>query len=281
MTAVLATHPSRTFADRQPRAQGAVRLAARRREGRPALATLYQQGSARALFPREASGDLVAVLLNTAGGLTGGDRFSWQAEAGRAAELTLATQAAERIYRAPAGQVARVETQLTVAPRGRIDWLPQETILFDGGALERSLIVDMATDSTLLAVEPLVLGRQAMGEQVLQARLVDRWRIRRAGELVYADTLRLTGAVADTAARHALFGPHRAAATLVYVAPDAADRLARARSALDEVGLEAGASVRNGVLVARLLAPDGRRLRAGLVHLLATLRGALPRVWTI
>ncbi len=267
-----------------------MRIAARRRAGLTALARLHQRGSAKALFPREGSGELVAVLLNTAGGLTGGDRFSWQAEVAAGAELALATQAAERVYRAQPGQVARVETRLTLAPGARIDWLPQETILFDGGALERSLTVEMATDATLLAVEPLILGRQAMGERVAQAHLLDRWRIRRGGGLVYADTLRLTGAVAATAARAGVFGPHRAAATLVYVAPDAADRLPRARAALEAAaqhpmgrtaGLEGGASVRHGVLVARLLAPDGRSLRAGLTRLLAVFRDALPRVWTI
>lgn len=266
---------------RQPRAIGRVRVAARLRGDRTALADLHQAGSARALFPRE-QGALVAVLLNTAGGITGGDRFDWLAEAAPGAALTLTTQAAERVYRAQAGETARVDTRLTLAPGARLDWLPQETILFDGAALDRSLCVEMAEDAALLALEPVVLGRQAMGERVQRAHFTDRWRIRRAGRLVWADSLRLSGAVADTASRPGLFGPNRAAASLVYVAPDAADRLAAARALLDESGIEAGASARDGVLALRLLAPDGRALRAALARFLTVFRGApLPRVWTI
>lgn len=275
---------SRLAPARQPRAQGAVRVAARLRDGRPALADLHQAGSARALFPREPAPGLLAVLLNTAGGVTGGDHFDWHAEAGPGASLTLTTQAAERIYRARPGETARIATRLAAGQRARLDWLPQETILFDGGALERTLEADLAPDATLLAVEALVLGRQAMGETVHAASFTDRWRIRRDGRPVWADTLRLVGPVAELAARPALFGPNRAAATVLLVGPDAADRLARARGLLDAeaCAVEAGASARDGVLALRLLAPTGRTLRSALAPLLAGLRGApLPRVWTI
>ena len=269
---------------RQPRAQGHLRVSSRLRDGSPALADLYQRGSAKALFPHEPTGELVGVLLNTAGGVTGGDRFVCEAETAPGAALTLATQAAERAYRAQPGEVARIETRLTLGPGSRLDWLPQETILFDGAALERRLTVDMAADARLLAVEAVILGRQAMGEQVARAHLLDRWRIRRAGRLAWADTLRLTGPVAEIAARRGVFGRNRAAATVIHVAPDAADRLpgARALLAWAEDGTEAGASVRDGLLAVRMLAPDGRALRRLLMRLLETLRGApLPRVWTI
>lgn len=303
MSAITATHPARAHRrvhqsqseqgappqarlQAQPRAHGRVRIAARLRAGKPVLAELHQRGSARALFPHERSGELAAVLLNTAGGVTGGDRFACEAQTADGTALTLTTQAAERAYRAQPGEVARIDTRLVLGAASRIDWLPQETILFDGAALERSLTVDMAADARLLAVEAVILGRRAMGEQVLCAHLIDRWRIRRAGRLVYADTLRLSGPVAAIAAGPAAFGPNRVAATVVYVCPDAADRVSAARAFLSEAedtsGVEAAASVRDGVLVARLLAPDAHRLRRVLVGLLSGLRGApLPRVWTI
>ncbi len=264
-----------------------MRVAAKRRGESTVLADLHQGGSARALFPAEAeglAGGLAGVLLNTAGGVTGGDRFDCQGAAGPGAYLTLSTQAAERVYRAQAGETATIATSLSLGPGARLDWLPQETILFDGAALDRSLTVDMAADAALLAVEPLILGRQAMGERVARAHFTDRWRIRRAGRLVWADALRLSGAVADTAARPALFGANRAAASLVCVAPDAADRLPAARALIDAMpaGVEAGASARDGVLAVRLLARDGRALRAALTGFLTAFRGTpLPRVWTI
>jgi urease accessory protein len=261
----------------QPRAQGAVRVAVRLAGGRTRLARLYQQGSARCLLPRLPD-RTEAVLLNTAGGITGGDRLDYTAEAEAGARLTVTTQAAERIYRAQPGSVGRLTTRLTLGPRACIHWLPQETILFDHGALERRLEVDMASDATLLALEPLILGRARMGERVERGHLTDQWRIRRDGRLVYADALRLTGAVADIAARPGVFGANRAAASLVYVAPDAEDRLAEARALLPVL---AGASAWDGLLAVRMLAADGAALRTALIRFLSAFIGGVPRVWTL
>lgn len=274
---------SRSDAALQPRAEGKAEVVAERRGAATRLARLYQRGSAKCLMPRLAGG-CEAVFLNTAGGITGGDRLEWAAEARPGAALVVTTQAAERVYRARAPEVGRVETRLRLGPGARLDWLPQETILFDGAALERTLTVEMAADATLLALEALILGRTAMGETVAAAHLTDGWRIRRVGRPVYADALRLTGRVAETAARPALLGPHRALASLVYVAPDAEARLGEARALLAAAGagVEAGVSAWDGLLALRLLAPDGQVLRRALVTFLSGFRAVpLPRFWTI
>lgn len=262
----------------QPRAEGEARIGVVRRKGATRLARLRQQGSAKCLIPR-VPGRIEAVFLNTAGGLTGGDRLTYAAEVGGGATLTLTTQAAERLYRAQPDETAHVTTQLSLAPGASLDWLPQETIAFDCCALSRRLEIDMAEDAHLLAVEPLVLGRTAHGERVESAYLLDRWRIRRAGRLIYADALHLSGTVAEIVSRPGLFAGHLAAATLVYVAPDAEARLDEARALLPET---AGASAWNGLLSVRLLAPDGAALRRALLHFLSHFRAApLPRVWTM
>jgi urease accessory protein len=274
---------SRSETALQPRAEGRAELVAEVRGGVTRLAHLYQRGSAKCLLPRLA-GRCEAVFLNTAGGITGGDRLAWAAEAGPGAGLVVTTQAAERIYRAQPGQVGRVATRLTLGTGARLEWLPQETILFDRSALERTLTVEVAADATLLALEAVVLGRKAMGEQVGRAHFTEHWRIRRAGRLVYADALRLTGAVAETVARPALMGGHRALASLVYMAPDAEARLGEARALLGEAegGVESGASAWNGLFAIRMLAPDGQALRRALLRFLAAFRAApLPRVWTM
>ena len=266
----------------QARGRGVGRVSVRLRDGVSRLAGLAQSGSARVFLP-QVQGPPQAVLLNTGGGLAGGDRFDWAAEAEAGADLTVTTQAAERVYRALPGTEARVTARLTLRAGARLDWLPQETILFERGALTRRLEIDMAEDARLLAVEPLVLGRTAHGETVRDARLADHWRLRRGGRLVWADGLRLTGAEDGRAA----LGPHRACATLLLAAPDAAARLDGLRgllagTGLNDGGVEAGASAWDGLLVARMLAPDGRALRARLVPVLEWLRGApLPRVWTM
>lgn len=264
----------------QPRARGEARVVARCDGGETWLARLYQAGSARALTPRGADPGLACVLLNTAGGVTGGDRFAAGIEAGAGARVSVSTQAAERAYRAQPGETGTIRNRLTLARGARIDWLPQETILFDGARLDRRLEVEMAGDATLLAVEAVILGRPAMGERVTNLHFADRWRIRRDGRLVYADALRLTGDAADMAARAAVLGGAGAFASLVYVAPDADQALGPLRALL---GGDAGASlIRPGVLAARFAAPTGFDLRRELIPAVEHLRGArLPAVWRL
>lgn len=262
------------------RARGEIVLAAKRRGARSVLGHLRQAGSLRALFPRGAAAALEAVILNTAGGLTGGDRMRIAASAGAGAALTIATQAAERVYRALPGQRAAATVALTLEAGARIDWLPQETILYDGAALDRRLRVTLPADATALIVEPLILGRAAHGEVVRQAHLTDRWEVWRDDALVFADALRLTGDIAAMMARPAIGGGAGALAALLYVGPDAARRRDPLRAALGDAG---GASLlRDGVLFARLLAPDGFTLRACLIPAIATLaQGPLPKVWRL
>ncbi|MDF2232729.1 urease accessory protein UreD [Albimonas sp. CAU 1670] len=273
---------------RQPRAEGEGRVSSKLRGGRSRVDGLYQRGSAKCLLPAVYEGTaLHAVLLNTAGGLTGGDRFDWAAEAGEGSDLIATTQAAERIYRAQPGEIAQVRTRLKAAPGSRLDWLPQETILFDGGALDRRLEIDLAPDAEFLGVEPLILGRAAMGETVRAARLRDAWRLRIDGRLAWADGLRLEGAASDIAGRAACFGGRLACATVVRAGPGAEEAFRSARNLLPVPQGAADAtlgavSLVDGIAVARILARDGRALRGLLMPLLELWRGgALPRPWTM
>jgi urease accessory protein len=265
---------------RLERTVGLARLAVRREDGRDRLATFFQSGAAKMRLPRVAPGEpLEAVLLNTAGGITGGDRLRYEVEVGAGARATVTGQAAERIYRRSHG-VAEVENHLSVASGASLAWLPQETILFDRSALSRRLDADVAADSTLLAAESFVLGRAAMDETVRTAQVTDSWRVRRGKRLIFADAVRLDGDPTATLAGPATGRGARAFATLLLVAPDAEARLEAARAALAEAIGEAGASAWNGMLVARLVAPSGQALRHDLIRLIETLRGAaMPRVW--
>lgn len=259
------------------RAEGTGRISVHAVDGTSRLHRLYQDGCAKIRLPRDADAvGLEAVLINSSGGLTGGDRLTWRAEAGEGARLTVTTQACERIYRS-GGDVAKVETHLTVGAGAELHWLPQETLLFDQGALARSFDADLAAGARLLAVESVVLGRTAMGEQVLAGRLRDRWRVRREGRLVFADDVRMEGEVARICAAAPVLAGGCAFASLLLVADDAQARLDAVRSALGETG---GASAFDGKLFARIVAPDGRALRKALIPALEALRGAsLPRVW--
>jgi urease accessory protein len=245
------------------------------------LVDLRQQGSLKALFPRVPVGaPLEAVFLNTSGGLTGGDRMRIAAVAREGARIVLSSQAAERIYRAPPGPEAVVDVALSIGPGARIDWLPQETILFDGGAVARRLTVDMAEDARALIVEPVILGRAAMGEVVREARFRDRWTVTRGGEVVFADALRLEGDIAALMDRPAIAGGARAWASVLFVAPEAETFLVPLRALL---GPASGVSlIREGVLFARVLAQDGFEMRRVLIPVVERLaQAALPKVWRL
>ncbi|WP_322894063.1 MULTISPECIES: urease accessory protein UreD [unclassified Yoonia] len=260
------------------RAQGALHLTAKRRGAESVIADLRQQGALKVLFPRSYGSALEAVFLNTAGGLTGGDRMALDIAAGPGAHIVLSSQAAERGYAALDGQIATVDVTLQVADGGRIDWLPQETILFDAAALNRQMNVDLAGSGQCLIVEPVIFGRVAMGEVVHQLHFTDHWRIRRDGALIFADSLRLIGDADALLARPAIAGGAGAMATLLLAAPSAAG-LAGAL----HLPATAGASLlSDDLLLIRLLSADGFTLRRDLIPLIEALSAApIPRVWRL
>jgi urease accessory protein len=263
-----------------PRMEGSVRLGFVRRGETTALADLHQAGAARARFPSPIDGGAPeAVLLNTAGGLTGGDRIDVEVRMGAGANATVTTAAAEKIYRARDGDTD-IAVTLDLAPGARLAWLPQPTILFDRSRLDRHTAVTLAGTATFVAVEMLIFGRAAMGEDVRAGSCRDAWRIRRDGTLVFADTFRAGGAIADTLDRRGTLDGARAAGMLLYVAPDAASRIDKARALLESEEVVAGASTWDGMLLVRAIAREGRALQQVMAPLAAWLSGRpLPRVW--
>ncbi len=265
------------------RARGVARLATQQRNGRTHLQQLYQDGCAKIRLPNTHSDALEAVLINTAGGLTGGDDLQWSAEIAPAGRAVITTQACERIYRSIGG-AAQVRTKLHVGEGAHLDWLPQETILFQSSALQRSIEIDLAPEASVTAVEAILLGRDAMGEEARDARLRDNWRIRRNGRLLHAEATQLSGAPAERNGISLLAG-NRALATIVHVAADAervVGRLERVRSLMANDG-SIGASAMGERLVVRVMAQSGLALRRRIVPILYELSGAgtLPRLWHI
>ena len=266
------------------RAEGRGEIVVRQTAGVTRLERLYQEGCAKLRSPNGHGADgLEAVLINSSGGLTGGDRMHWRAEAGEGGRLTLTTQACEKVYRASEG-VAEVATRLHIGAGARIDWLPQETILYDRAALSRALEVEIGAGGTLLAAEAVLLGRRAMGETVQSASLHDRWRIRREGRLIFADDTRLEGLVTALAAKAATLDGASAYASVLLVSSEADRLIEPVRATLDGVsGAQGGASAFDGKLFCRIVAQDGMALRRALIPVLTALRGGLdlPRIWTI
>jgi urease accessory protein len=261
------------------RAFGTLSVSVKRREAGSVLDGLRQAGCLKARFPRPVdAGWLNIVTLNTSGGIAGGDTLDAAFAVDTDARATIASQAAERFYRAlPDSAASSVTTRIAVAAGGAAEWLPQETILFNRCSVRRRLRIELAADAWFLGVEGLVFGRAAMGEVVERASLHDLIEVRRDGRLLLHDAIRLDGAVADVLKRKAIADGARAVATVVLLAPDAEDALEAVRAASPWCG----ASAWDGMLIARLVAPDGASMRAAIVDILHVLRGGrpLPRVW--
>ncbi len=259
------------------------RLAVRRSAGRSRLARLYQEGAAKIRMPAVDADPFEAVLINTAGGLTGGDRLAWQVEVDDGAAATVTTQACEKVYRSAGGR-AEVSCSLGVGRDACLAWLPQETIIYREAALARRFEVDLAPGARLLMAEATVFGRLAMGESVDRGMFRDRWRVRRDGRLVHAEEFAVGPDIAATLARSAATGGATAMATVLLVDDDPGRHLDAVRAILGDAG---GASVwsvgGSGKLLARLVAEDGYCLRRRLVPLLDLLNGkaGLPKTWSL
>lgn len=270
---------------------GAAEVTFVRKGGATRLAHLYQQYPLRVLFPApEDPAVPIAVLVTTSGGLVGGDRLAIAATVGPGAAALVTSQAAEKVYRST-GRDCRVGVDLTVGAGAWMEWLPHETILFDGARLRRRIVADVAPRGSLMAGEFLVLGRTARGERLTYGLARDAWEIRRRGRLVWADALHLEGDLARAISDPAGLAGAVAYATFVYAGDDAAERVELARGLLpanDEGGLRSGTTIVNGVLVVRWFGHDACALRAAFAAFWAAFRrrvggwaGGLPRLWTI
>jgi urease accessory protein len=258
------------------RAVGSLSFEVKNVAGKTRRGRLHEAGSLRVRCPGAPAAELEAVLINTAGGVAGGDRFTLDITAGDDTRLVITTAAAEKVYRT-LGPDSTIDVKLNVASGATLAWLPQETILFDRARLARTIEADVAADARLVIAEAVVFGRSGMGETVEEGALIDRWRIRRAGKLVYAETVRLDGAVASVMAQPAVAKGGVAVATVLIVPGD--DAVVAAVRALQDFSGEVGASAWKGIAAVRLAAPDGAALRRDLIHVMTTVR-ALPRIWT-
>jgi urease accessory protein len=276
MRTVTARAASASFAAN--RAQGAVRFDVHLQDGITRRADLHESGSLRVRFPSPEEHGLSGVFINTAGGIAGGDRFDIDIRAGEGTRLTMTTAAAEKVYRAP-GAAAQLTIALKAEAGAHLSWLPQETILFDRARIVRRIDVDLAETASLLLCEIVVFGRTAMGETMRHGEFVDRWRLRRGGRLVFAETIHLDGDIGAKLARPAVANGGVAIGTALIVPGD--DTIVeRIREASESFAGEVGISCWNGFAMARFCAQDAARLRADMMTVLGRASpAALPRLW--
>jgi urease accessory protein len=260
------------------RARGHIGVAVAEGRGTTRRARVHEAGSLRVRFPRTEVQQLEAVVVNTAGGVAGGDSLAIDVSVGAGARLVVTTAAAEKVYRS-LGADALIGVTLSVGAGGSLAWVPQESILFNGARLARTIEVDLAGDAEIVLAEAVIFGRTGMGEAVEDGRLLDRWRVRRCGRLVYAETVKLDGPIAEMMARPAATRGGVAVAT-VLMAPGNDAMVQSVRALSNDYRGEVGVSTWNGIAAVRLCGTDGAALRHDLMQVLGAVRGnMLPRLW--
>jgi urease accessory protein len=260
------------------RARGEVRFDVHLQDEVTRRRHLHESGSLRVRFPSPEDNGLSAMFVNTAGGIAGGDRFAIEIAAGEGTRLTLTTAAAEKVYRA-SGSPAELAISLKAGRGAHLSWLPQETILFDHARIARRIDIELDAEASLLLCEIVVFGRTAMGERMREGSFVDRWRLRRGGKLVFAETVRLEGAVGDKLSQAAIAKGGAVIGTALIVPGDAA-LVERIRESAQSFGGEVGLSAWNGFAMARFCAQDAARLRADMMAVLGRASEVpLPRLW--
>lgn len=252
----------------------------------PQIRTLYQEGCAKIRLPKTYGSTCEAIMINSSGGMTGGDVLDWEFVAQDNCNLTITTQACERIYKSNSG-AAVMHVSLDAGAGASLNWLPQETILFDQGALERKLDINLATSAKALILESIIFGRKAMGEVVKSGALHDRWRVRVDGKLVHAEDFRISDNVDEQINSPAFTNGNIALATLLSISAHNEKTELQLEAARKIIGNNGGASFwqvnETGKLLARIIAKDSYELRKILVPLIALLNDGndLPKVWSL
>jgi urease accessory protein len=241
------------------------------------LRRLAERGGFRA---RVTGGDAGCdvYLLNPSGGLAGGDQLEIGASVDAGARLMVSTASAERVYRS-SGPDTRIDCRLTAGPGATLEWLPQQTIFYEGSRYRRSVSIEVEASARVTVLEALTLGRVSRRERLEDVMIRDDWRVRRAGRLLFAEALRVIGPASRLFESAAIGAGAVAAATLVHVTPDATAALERIRACLGDT-VPCGASALDGLVVARWLAMEPMALMAALQSFLRQFRGQPePRGW--
>jgi urease accessory protein len=246
------------------RADGCGRVILIGSENGTRIEDVFERSPIRIMFPRtEHHAVQEAVLINTAGGIAGGDQLECSVAVLPGASIAVTSQAAEKVYRA-LYEPARVATRLRAQESAKLAWLPQETIVFNGARLHRTTEIDLSAGAELLALEWLMLGRAAHGEVVVGGNVIDSWRVKKDGRLTWADSFRITDEIFPYLRRKALLSDCHAIATLIYFGPHLDRRLNFLREIIPSLGCNCAATLVSGLIVVRFAAKESSDLKLAL-----------------
>ena len=246
------------------RADGFGRIVLSGSENGTRIEDVFERSPIRIMFPRTEHRRVEeAVIINTGGGVAGGDRLECSVAALPGASIAVTSQAAEKVYRA-LHEPARVVTKLKAQVSAKLAWLPQETIVFNQARLHRTTEIDLFSGAQLLALEWLVLGRAAHGEVVVGGNITDSWRVKRDGRLIWADRFRITDEILPHLNRRALLANGKAVATLIYFGPYLEKRLDLLREIIPSLGCNCAVTLVSGLIVVRFAAEESSDLKRAL-----------------
>ena len=246
----------------------------------PNVTHLYQSGCSKLMLPKTYGIMKEAVLLNTAGGITGGDALNINITASDC-NVVVTSQTAERFYRSNM-QPASISIFLKVDKGAKLHWIPQETILFEGSAVDRTIKLDMAHDCDCLLAETLVLGREAMGEKIRTCHFTDQWRLYEEGKLFHSEAMRMTGDMEKLLDSKAGAHGARIISTIICAGPNTELLWPIVEKKLLSMSSVSAASFFNGKMIIRLLNSNCSNGRTEFNQMLMELRSQpMPRVWQL
>jgi urease accessory protein len=269
------------------RSKGSARLVLAGSAHGTRIVDLFQRSPIRIMFPGIRGAPVEeAVVVNTAGGIAGGDRLEFSVTALANATATVTSQAAERVYRA-LNEPALIDTRLRLRDGAKLAWLPQETIVFNGGRIRRNTDIEMSARAELLALEWLVLGRAAHGEEMTCGQISDGWQVKVGGRLIWADRFRAMDEVFPRLRSRALLADFKAIGTLIYFGPDVEARVEFLRDLAPQLQCHCVATAVSGLVISRLAARDAAELKAGLREILLQFERTwaqapfrIPKMWS-
>ena len=269
------------------RADGCGRIVLSGSERGTRVMDIFQRSPIRIIFPTSVNGALQeAVLINIAGGIAGGDRLECGVTVLANASIAVTSQAAEKVYRALT-EPARIATKLKACEAAKLAWLPQETIVFNLGRVSRETEIELSSGAELLALEWLVLGRAAHGEEVVGGNITESWRVKKDGRLIWADSFRATDEMFPHLHRKALLSNCQAVGTLIYFGPHPDTRLEFLRDIAPSLECQCAATSVGGLIVVRFAAKLSSDLRLALRSFLQQFSRELgagpfrvPKMWS-
>jgi urease accessory protein len=252
-------------------------------DGATRLAERVHSGPLRvqkALYP-EGAAVCHAIIVHPPGGIAGGDQLAIEVEAGSGAHAFLTTPGAAKWYRTK-GLPARQHVRIVAGQGAAVEWLPQETIIFNEAEAGMEHEVELAPDACYIGSEILCFGRRAAGERFASGILRQRTRIRRGGRLVWWEEGVLAGGGAMMTSPLGLAGCSVCATLVAIGRPVPAALLAQLRA----IDPDLAVTQSKVAFSARMLCDDSEAARAALARVWHLLRphllgcaAATPRIW--